>query len=213
MEIELTAALRAQDWSRVVQALVRLVEGVRGVVLYGSRSRGQEHEHSDYDLLVLAAQSSEELRREWDGLDLDVDVVDQGLFVEPLEGRLYVFPGRVLFDPERLLTAWLERLGERRAQGPEPWSQARRLRHAAWLQRMLRRSQGAGPVAAVRRAQLAASLPEHGVELLGQWPGGAQSDLACLAVHWPELEKALLEWSEGGGLEVAVRLCRERLLS
>lgn len=106
-----------------------------------------------------------------------------------------------------------DRLGERWARGPEPWSQARRLRHAAWLQRMLRRSQGAGPLAAVRRAQLAASLPELGVELLGQWPGGAKRDLARLAEHWPELEKALLEWSEGGGLEAAVRLCRERLLS
>lgn len=216
---DLTAALRAEDWPRAVRSLDLLVEGLEAVLLYGSRSWGEQHAHSDYDLLVLAGQADDSFRREVDGLDLDLEVVDESLFGEPLPGRLYLAPGRLLHDQRGRLGEWLKRLSECRAVGPEPWSSSRRLRHAAWLRRMLRRSSGQGTVAAVRRAQLASSLPETGVELLGRWPGGPLRDLELLETEWPELAAILGHWAVAGSVDEqlaalteAVELCRERLL-
>jgi len=216
---ELTAAIRAEDWPLVVRALGALVDGLEGVLLYGSRSRAEQHPHSDYDLLVLAKRADDGLRREVDGLDLDIEVVDQTLFDEPLPGRLYLSPGRLLHDERGRLGQWLARLSECRSVGPQPWSPARRLRHAAWLRRMLRRSSAEGTVAALRRAQLAGSLPETAVELLGHWPGGPLQDLQLLDRHWPELAAALGRWAGAesvveqlSALTQAVRLCQERLV-
>ena len=214
MEI-LVRALQQQDWPQVVTFLRAQLAGVGAVLLYGSRSRGQEHKYSDYDLLVLASQADDSWRREYQGLDLDIEVCDASLYSENLEGRIYLLPGRLLYQADSAFSEWLKRLEECKLQGPRAWSESQRLRQAAWLQRMLRRSQGQDTVAALRRAQLAAALAETGVQILGHWPSGIRTDLETLQQHWPSLKSQLDQWAQSPQLrflEEAVALCRDRLL-
>ncbi len=216
----LAKALREERWNDGVIALQQQLRGLKAVLLYGSRARGCQHFDSDYDLLVLAEESSSELRRDYEGLDLDIEVVDHKLFGEPLESRLYLVPGRLIWCQEDRFVEWLAQLEQFRQAGPASWDIPQRRRQAAWLSRMWRRSQPKGCQAALRQAQLASSLPELAVQFLGGWPGGFQQDLDFLARHWPELGSLLQEWSElesrQDQLEVlgrACALCRERLLA
>jgi len=56
----------AFDLSRLVDAITK-VDGVLGIVLFGSAARGDQDEHSDYDLLVLF-RDEKSLWSQWDTL-------------------------------------------------------------------------------------------------------------------------------------------------
>ena len=215
----LVDSLSQADWPRVVEELLTLLGPLTAVLLYGSRSRGHQHAHSDYDLLAVGGAAGEGLRWSYGGLDLDIELAGPALWEEPLEGRLYLSQGVILLDRDGSLRIWLERLQQRRAQGPTPLSPGLRLREAAWLERMILRSQSGDSVAALRRAALAARLPELAVEILGRWPGSPRQNLELLLVEWPALAQVLEDWARAtdpgaqlATLVRAVELCRKRLL-
>jgi len=195
----LLEVLESQDWPAVTEVLEELCGRLSAVLLYGSRSRGEEHDHSDYDLLVVAEQGGEGLRWIYGGLDLDIDVVDRGVYSEPLEGRLYLASGRILLDRQGDLEGWLDRLAAHLAAGAKPLTRSGRLRLVSWLDRMWRRSEAGGVAGALRGAALASSLPEVAMESLGLWPGSPLQNLARLREHWPEMVPLLEGWAAAGG--------------
>ena len=205
----LVLVLKQEDWPAVVGVLEQMLGPLLGVLLYGSRARGEQHCNSDYDLLVVAERACEGIRFLYGGLDLDIEVCSTAVYKEALEGRLYHDCGVVLRDDTGELEAWLERLRVRRSEGPAPLTRAYRLRMAGWLDRMWRRGQAPGTVGALRRAALASSLPEAALECLGRWPGSPLQNLESLRLHWPELFEVIEQWAQDGEpvhLERAVRL-------
>lgn len=63
----------AAEFARLARQ--RLGGRIRSVVLFGSRARGDAHEHSDYDVLVVVDRRSAELRAVL--LDLTVEVLER----------------------------------------------------------------------------------------------------------------------------------------
>jgi len=205
----LVSFLKQEDWPAVVGVLEQMLGALKGVLLYGSRARAQQHADSDYDLLVVAERACEGIRLLHGCLDLDIEVCSEAVYGEPLERRLYHDCGVILRDDQGNLGRWLERLRARRSEGPAALTRAYRLRMAGWLDRMWRRGQAPGTVGALRRAALASSLPEAALECLGRWPGSPLQNLEVLRTEWPELCELIEQWAQDGDtahLERGVRL-------
>lgn len=203
----LARGLAAEEVASTVSALTELLGGEpEAILLYGSRSRDEQHEFSDFDLLVVcqgASPQPEGLRWRWAGLDLDLDVAGGSFWEEALEGRMYLRGGRVWWDPQGRLQSWLTDLERRWQEGPPPMSWGRRYRMASWLGRMQRRLPSP-----LREAQLLSALPELVLEDQGRWPMGPSQCEAWLASHWPELWQSI----QGGRLKEAAELVRLSLL-
>ncbi|MEM2901888.1 MAG: nucleotidyltransferase domain-containing protein [Candidatus Bathyarchaeia archaeon] len=69
------------DLKRVIETISRL-EGVAGILLFGSAARGDYDEYSDYDLLVLFEEKSS-MWKSWDDLFKATSSLDMRLHVIP----------------------------------------------------------------------------------------------------------------------------------
>lgn len=207
----LVQALTNQDYQAVGLSLSQMVGPIEALLIYGSRSRGQATPSSDFDVLVLSEHEGHQgLRWDHGGCRLDIDVAGPSILDEPWLNRRYLANSRVIFASERV-QAWLENLRTQLQRGPEAWNGPKRRRMASWLDRMLQRTQEPQLSGALRSAELAYSLPEMAVEVLGFWPGGVKENLRILEDNWPQMLGALQAWSQGASLEGAVELLKERL--
>ncbi|MEM2843259.1 MAG: nucleotidyltransferase domain-containing protein [Candidatus Bathyarchaeia archaeon] len=67
--------------NKVVKAISRL-EGVIGILLFGSIARGDYDEYSDYDLLIIFKDKSS-MWKSWDNLFKDVSSLKMNLHIIP----------------------------------------------------------------------------------------------------------------------------------
>jgi uncharacterized protein len=87
------AASRLGDYKRAVE---HALPGVKKLILFGSRARGDAHEGSDYDLAVVVSDLSD--RRHVRRLlsDLAYDHILSGFFIRPIP-----LPADYLTSPDR----------------------------------------------------------------------------------------------------------------
>lgn len=75
------AASRLADYKRAVE---RALPGVRKVILFGSRARGQARKDSDYDVAVVVRDLSDRRRVRRILSDLAYDHILGGFFIRPI---------------------------------------------------------------------------------------------------------------------------------
>ena len=170
LAVDIKHALDRGRPERLLAHLEKLVGlEICGVLLYGSlagRAPPREIGDSDVDLLVLTrVDAAGGVFGTAAGIQIDLHVQQRKrTLAEPSENWVYA-DAEVLHDAEPpTLKKWLESLREWKAQTPDPWSQADRLRGQVWAYRLLQRVeslQRSDPTEAlVHEARLLAALPE-----------------------------------------------------
>ena len=207
------AEARGEGGPRIARALeAELGREVTGVLLYGSRARGEETETSDVDALVFAeTRERGGLRGTSAGVDLDVEVVPASFAAEaPASDWIHVVPGVPLFDPLGAVASFAARVEEHRARGPEPMSDAELHRYRVWARRMLARidrHQGTDPALAdYQAAWLLSSLLDLYFRARGLWTRSAKEALAYWTEHDPEHRSLWDEHARERGARAQLRI-------
>jgi Nucleotidyltransferase domain len=117
-------------------------EGCRTIILYGSRARGDAGPDSDYDLIGFRDREGPPARETGvrDGALLDVFIYPIGRLAEPGADLLHVRGGRALRDRDGQGAAFLVRLDEVFAAGPDPLPADEIAARRNWAWKMLGRA-------------------------------------------------------------------------
>ena len=181
---------------RLVSPLER-EEGCSTIILYGSRARGDAGPDSDYDLICFRDREGP-LARETgvrDGALLDVFIYPTGRLAEPGVDMLHVRGGRALRDRDGRGAAFLVRLDEVFAAGPEPLPADEIEARSNWAWKMLDRAARSDVEGHFRRAWLLTTQLENFFLLRNEWYLGPKVALGVLkADHsavYAVLERAL----------------------
>lgn len=187
---------RAEAGAAAAEAIAgALGREVTGLLLFGSRARGEATSTSDVDAVVFAEVDARGgLRGVSAGVDLDIEVLPAAGIAELAPGDwIHLVPGVTLHDPGGALAAFLARVEERRARGPAPMTPAELDRARMWTRRMcarIRRSIEAEPaLAEIHGARLASELVEMYFQLRGRWTCSAQQALRYWTAHDPEVRQ------------------------
>lgn len=181
----------------VLDRLVARLAGEEGcgvIILYGSRARGDAGPDSDYDLVGFRDREGPPARETGvrDGALLDVFIYPSARLAEPGPDMLHVRGGRTLLDPDGQGAAFLARLDEVFAAGPEPLPADELAARRNWAWKMLDRA-GRGDVEGhFRRAWLLTMQLENFFVLRNQWYLGSKAALRLLQTNHPEV-RAVLE--------------------
>lgn len=164
-----------------------------GVLLYGSRARGEATPTSDLDALAFAAGGERGgLRGTSDGLDLDVEITPAEATASLDPGAyIHLGGGRALHDPTGAVGAFLARVESHRAQGPKALTPDEVTRYRVWTRRMLARigrHLDTDPALGVfQLAWLLTTLMELYFQLRRLWTRSAKESLRHWATEAPEL--------------------------
>jgi hypothetical protein len=184
-------------------ALDRLVarlereEDCNTIILYGSRARGDASPDSDYDVIAFRDREGPPARETGmrDGALLDVFIYPIGRLAEPSADLLHVRGGRVLRDRDGRGAAFLTRLDEVFAAGPDPLPDDEITARRNWAWKTLDRAARGDIEGHFRRAWLLTMQLENFFPLRNEWYLGSKVALRTLQVGHPAvyavLERAL----------------------
>jgi hypothetical protein len=184
-------------------ALDRLVarldgeEGCHTIILYGSRARGDAGPDSDYDLIAFRDREGPPARETGlrDGALLDVFIYPTERLAGPGSDMLHVRCGRALRDRDGAGAAFLARLDEVFAAGPDPLPADEIAARRNWAWKMLDRAARGDVEGHFRRAWLLTMLLENFFLLRNEWYLGSKAALGVLRAEHPSvyavLERAL----------------------
>jgi hypothetical protein len=160
--------------------------GCHTVILYGSRSRGDWTEESDYDLIGFRDEGGR-LRdaRVIEGKHLDAFVHSTQDVAGNERGFLKVRGGTVLIDRDGFGTSLLARLDTIFADGPEPVPEDELNALRRWIEKMLARSARGDLEGNYRRAWLSYDLLECYFVLRRRWYLGAKAAFGWLSENDP----------------------------
>lgn len=166
---------------------------VVGILLYGSRARGEATPTSDVDALVFVAGGERGgLRGTSAGTDLDVEIVPVDA-TEGLDPAAYIHLGGgvPLHDPTGVVGAFLGRVEAHRARGPKALTPDEVIRYQVWTQRMLARIErhlDTDPaLGTFQLSWLLTTLMELYFQLRSLWTRSAKESLRHWATEAPEL--------------------------
>lgn len=197
----------------VLDRLVARLEGVEGcrvIILYGSRARGDAGPDSDYDLIGFRDREGPPVRETGmrDGALLDVFIYPTGRLAEPGADLLHVRGGRALRDLDGRGAAFLARLDEVFAAGPEPLPADEIEARRNWSWKMLDRAVRGDAESHFRRVWLLTMQLENFFLLRNEWYPGSKAALAALRVEQPVvyavLERALAPMASLAEIEALV---------
>jgi Nucleotidyltransferase domain len=172
-------------------------EGCHTIILYGSRARGDAGPDSDYDLIGFRDRAGLPARETGvrDGILLDVFIYPTGRLAEPSADLLHVRGGLPLRDPDGRGAAFLARLDEVFAAGPDPLPADEIAARRNWAWKMLDRARRGDVEGHFRRAWLLTTQLENFFLLRNEWYLGSKEALSVLQVEHPAvyavLERAL----------------------
>jgi hypothetical protein len=168
-------------------------EGCRVIILYGSHARGDAGPNSDYDVIAFRDGDGPSAREtgQGDGGLLDVFVYPIGRLDEPGADMLHVRGGRLLRDLDGRGAAFLARLDEIFAAGPNSLraDEIAALRNWSW--KMLDRATRNDVEAHFRRAWLLTTQLENFFLLRNEWYVGPKGALSVLKMKHPDVYTAL----------------------
>ena len=172
-------------------------EGCHTIILYGSRARGDAGPDSDYDIIGFRDREGPSVRETGvrDDALLDVFIYPSGRLAEPSADLLHVRGGQVLRDRDGRGAAFLGRLDDVFAAGPDPLPVDEIVARRNWAWKTLDRV-GRGDVEShFRRAWLLTMQLENFFLLRNEWYLGSKTALGVLQAEHPDvyavLERAL----------------------
>ena len=172
-------------------------EGCRVIILYGSHARGDAGPDSDYDLICFRDGERAPTRETGmrDGALLDVFIYPIERLAQPGADMLHVRGGRTLRDHDGQGAAFLARLDEIYAAGPEPMPPDEIEARRNWAWKMLDRAAHGDVEGDFRRAFLLTMQLENFFLLRNEWYLGPRAALDLLRTQHPavyaSLERAL----------------------
>lgn len=187
---------------------------VTGLLLFGSRARGEEHARSDWDLVALSPEPVPGgLRQRVTGVDLDVDVQTPAMLQDPPHKWFYLAPARVLAEQDGLLAAFLAKVAARVLEPPDPMPGPEVRRWQVWFQRMNERiamNLAEDPVlAACQVAWVLTELPGVYHGLRRRWNRNLRQTLASWSAEDPDLYDWVSKASQGTDLAARAEALRE----
>lgn len=172
------------------QALQDLVEKHKchTVILYGSRSRGDFTEESDYDLIGFRDQGPQARdARIIDGKFLDAFIYPADVVIGQEKDFLRVRKGLILQEREGFGGNLLKTVETIFEKGPHPMSEDEARMIRTWIRKMLVRISKDDIEGNYRRAWLQFELLENHFKLRGRWYLGPKESFAWLAENEPEV--------------------------
>jgi len=182
------------------------------VILYGSRSRGEETATSDY--AVMGIRESGEVFRDarlWNSVYLDLFVYPESKILQADESMLYMLGAKVLLQKDELGDRFLRKLDEIFKKGPKRLPQDEITALRTWANKAMDRIKAGGIEGDFRRAELLPALLEHAFTTQGLWYRGPKESLKWIKINRPLLyskfETALKPGAEISDLEALVAEC------
>jgi hypothetical protein len=164
-------------------------DGCQIVILYGSRARGDAGPDSDYDVIGFRDREGPPVRQTGmrDGALLDVFIYSIGRLAGPAADMLHVRGGRPLRDHGGQGAAFLARLDEVFAAGPEPLPPDEVAARRNWGWKTLDRAARGDVEGNFRRAWLLTMQLENFFLLRNAWYPGSKAALTALRTHHPAI--------------------------
>jgi hypothetical protein len=168
-------------------------EGCHTIILYGSRARGDAGLDSDYDLIGFRDREGPPTRETGlrDGALLDVFIYPTERLTEARADMLHVRGGRPLRDRDGWGAAFLARLDEVFAAGPDPLPADEIAARRNWAWKTLDRAARGDAEGHFRRAWLLTMLLENFFLLRNEWYLGSKVALRALQIDHPAVYTAL----------------------
>ncbi|MDI1289974.1 MAG: nucleotidyltransferase domain-containing protein [bacterium] len=159
------------------------------IILYGSRARGDAGLDSDYDVVGFRDEEGPPVRQTGmqDGALLDVFIYPLRRLSGPCTDMLHVRGGRTLRDRDGQGAAFLARLDDVFAAGPEPLSPDEILARRNWAWKMLDRASRGDLEGNFRRAWLLTTQLENYFVFRNEWYLGSKAGLRTLEADQPEI--------------------------
>jgi hypothetical protein len=180
----------------VLDRLVARLEGEEGchtIILYGSRARGDAGPESDYDLIAFRDRPGPRARETGlrDGALLDVFIYPAERLAEPVADMLHLRGGQALRDRDGRGAAFLARVDEVLAAGPDPLPADEIAARRNWAWKMLDRAARGDLEGHFRRAWLLTQQLEDFFVLRNAWYLGSKAALSVLRAEHPAVYAAL----------------------
>ncbi|MBC7691405.1 MAG: nucleotidyltransferase domain-containing protein [Methylotenera sp.] len=163
--------------------------GCHTVILYGSRSRGDFTEKSDYDLMGIRS-GGEAVRdariiqsADGTGKYLDAFIYPENAFTGKEKDYLRIREGKVLVQRDSYADELLAKINQAFRQGPTPLTLSEDQERRVWLQKMVGRSSRGDLEGNYRRAWLQMALLEEYFAFRNHWYLGPKESFTWLAEH------------------------------
>lgn len=191
---------------------LRTKHGCHTIILYGSRSRGEETATSDYDVMGIR-ESGEVFRdaRLWNGVYLDLFVYPEKKISQADESMLHMLGAKVLLQKGDMGDRFLQKLKEIFEKGPKKLPEDEINALKTWANKAIERIRAGGIEGDFRRAELIPALLEHVFTIQCLWYRGPKESLRWLKANRPSLyekfEAALKPAAHISTLEALVAEC------
>jgi predicted nucleotidyltransferase len=193
----------------IVEILVQR-HGCHTVILYGSRSRGEENSASDYDLMgVKDSGAIVRDARLWKNVYLDLFVFPEEKILNPDASLLYMSGGKVLLEKGSLGTDFLKKLKEIEEKGPKELAPDEIAALEVWAEKSLQRIETGGREGLFRKFEFIPAVLEHYFTTRGMWYRGPKASFHWLKENNPELleafDSAMIEGAPLSALKLLVK--------
>lgn len=183
------------------------------ILLYGSLADGTASPDSDMDIAAFAPVSAP-IREAYvrDGVFIDAFVYPESVLDDPEEDHLRFRGSKILLQSAGTADAFLARLDQKHAVGPEPLADDERDARRVWIGKMLVRISRGDAEGHYRRVWLLTSLLEDYFVLRGLWFQGPKKALIWLRRNDPETADAMERALKPDAAIAAIEAAATRIL-